>query len=472
MQPDLKTPAARRFGRVVLLLALAAPGVALAAEPGTPLNEDPVLLGLVSQALEKRPEVSQAREVIEAERERVPQANAFPDPSLTFGIQNDSFTKIQIGQMETSWITLMATQTVPWYGKRGLRSEVASLAVDQSKADLQRVLLAVRAEVERGYVDLLLTRDQLRLLLKLEALWQLSEGLARTRYEAGEGAQSDLLRAQLERSRLSQRRWVLEAEERRRVEVLNRLRGYPLGEAIATTRSLADIADPSIEGRETDDFETRSPELQKAGLVIAQSEKRVALARKDFFPDPSLSAGVMPRGKLEPMWQLSVSFSIPIWAASRQAHAVSENELRKRGAADGAEAVRGLLRQRMRERSLMLDALVQSNRLYRAGLLVQSESTVTSTLAQYQVGKVTFASVLEALAGYLNDLNGFLESAATTQRLATAQRELSLDPVGGVLAPGMGTGVPGASAMGAAPSGSSGPASQPGEQAGMSSPGM
>ena len=436
------------FAGLVGLSVLVAPQ-GLAAEPeGPALIDDPTLGALVLEALDHRPEVSQARALIAAEGERVPQAGAFPDPSLTFGIQNDSFTKIQIGQMETSWVTLMVTQNVPWYGKRGLRTDVASLAVRQSEADLERVRLSLRAEVERAYIDLLLVRDQLVLLSKLEALWLFSEGLARTRYEAGEGAQSDLLRAQLERTRLSQRRWALAAEQRRRIAVLNRLRSQPLGEAILTNRSLADIPDPPPDVA-VEEAEKRSPELQKARLSLEQAGKRLQLAGKDYFPDPAFSAGVMPRGKLEPMWQVGVSFGIPVWAASKQSRAVSENELRKRAAGDGAEVLRQLLHLRLRERSVVLEALVQTNRLYRSGLLVLSESTVTSTLAQYQVGRVPFASVLEALAGYLTDVNGFLESAAATQRLATAQRELSLDPLSSLPAGGMGSSVPAAGGMGA-----------------------
>ena len=459
----------------VALWAVLAPMAASAAKPDGPtLSDDQRLSTLIAEALENRPEVSQAHALIAAESERVPQVGALPDPLLTFGIQNDSFTKIQIGQMETSWVTLMVTQTLPWYGKRGLRTEVASLAVLQAEADLERVRLSVRAEVERAYIDLLLVRDQLLLLGKLEALWLLSEGLARTRYEAGEGAQSDLLRAQLERTRLSQRRWTLGAEQQRRVAVLNRLRSRPPDESIATTRSLADIPDPSLQDAtvEAGESETRSPELQKARLAFEQAGKRVDLAGKDFVPDPSFSAGVMPRGKLEPMWQVGVSFAIPVWAAFKQSRAVAENELRKRAAEDGTKVVSQLLRQRVRERSIVLEALVQTNQLYRSGLLVLSESTVTSTLAQYQVGRVTFASVLEVLAGYLSDVNGFLESVAATQRLATSQRELSLDPVSALSPGGMGTSVPGAGGMGAASSGSGGSATQRAEPGGTSAPGM
>ncbi len=451
---------ARYWADAILLLALAVARPAAAAEPtGLPFDADPVLRMLTAEALEKRPEVSKARALIDAESQSVPQASAWPDPSLTFGIQNDSFTQIQIGQMGTSFVAVMASQRVPFIGKLGLRNEVATLSVRAAEADLQRVRLSVRAEVERAYVDLLLVRDQLGLLGKLDALWQLSEGLARTRYEAGEGAQSDLLRAQLERNRLSQRRWALTAEELRRVAVLNRLRGRALGDRLPTTRSLADVPDPVALQVDVD---AQSPELEKARRAVEQSHKRVDLARKDFFPDPTLNAGVMARGKLDPMWLLSVSFAIPVWAAVKQARAVSERELRLQAAADETEALRQLLNQRMRERAVVLEALLKTNQLYRDGLLVLSESTVTSTLAQYQVGKVTFASVLEVLVGYLADLNGFLESVAATQRIATAQRELSLEPVSGL----PGGGMPAVGAMGGAS------AVQPGEAGNASPAGM
>jgi len=113
----------------------------------------------------------------------------------------------------------------------------------------------------------------------------------------------------------------------------------------------------------------------------------------------------------------------PDLGSRKQARAVAENRIRGRAAKSGAEATRQLLRQRVTERLVLLEALVESNRLYRSGLLVLSEATVSSTIAQYQVGKVTFASVLEALNGYVADINAFYESIATTQRVAIAQRE-------------------------------------------------
>ena len=47
----------------------------------------------------------------------------------------------------------------------------------------------------------------------------------------------------------------------------------------------------------------------------------------------------------------------------------------------------------------LLTALLETNRLYRSGVLIQSDATVSSAMAQYKVGKVPFAAVLEAYEG-------------------------------------------------------------------------
>ena len=442
-----------------LLLVFAAPGIA-AVEPssipaGPALLDDPVLHTLVNEAMENRPELAQVRAQIRAEQERMPQSNTLPDPTLALGIQNDGFSGIQIGKMETSYDSIMASQTFPWAGKRGRRGEVVGFGKREAEADLQRALLSVAADVDRAYVDLLLARDQIRLFAKLESLWAQSEGIARVRYESGEAAQSDLLRAQLQRNRLRQQRWALEAEEHRRIAVLNRLRGHPLAEPISTTRTLADLPDPALPDPDqaVNVALAGSPELKKAMLAGEQADRRVALASRERWPDVTVNAGIMPRGGNFPMmWQAGVAINLPIWSAQKQSRVMAENRARGESARDGAEAIRQLLRQRVHERLAILGALLEANRLYRSGLLIQSDATVSSTLAQYRVGRVSFASVLEALAGYLSDLNGFLDSVATTQKIVIAEQEISLEAPGSSAAGMDGPAMPGAGANSAAAS--------------------
>ena len=420
--------------------------------PTREFGQDSVLAGLIRDAFEHRPELAQARSTAKADLELVPQVSALPDPVLSGGLQNDGFNGLQVGKMETSWWSITAAQTVPWFGKRGLRGRVQTLTARQSDADVTRTQLGVQAEVERSYLDLLLVRDQLSILGRLEALWVQAEGLARTRYESGEGAQADILRAQLERSRLQQQRAALMAEERRRRAALNQAVGTPLDRPIETQLSLADLRDPALpdSAQAEADLEVRSPELRKAKLAVDQAAALKSLAHRDYYPDVTIVGGVMPRGgEFETMWQAGVSIPLPLWAGSKQSRAVREYGLRDDAARSGAEAVRRALRERLEERRSMLLALRETNRLFRSGLLVQSEAAVQSAMSQYQVGRVPFASVLEALNGYWSDVAGYYESVVAIQRIDIAQRELSLDPVAGPSLGGLGgAAMPGTSGMG------------------------
>lgn len=435
---------------LLLALASSAPFAASAQVPDQG-EEDPVLATLVRETLEKNPEYARARAELAAERERIPQAGALGDPTLTLGIQNDGFKGIEIGKAETSFWQVGVTQPIPWPGKRGLREEVARSTASATEAGLERIRLTTTAQVERAYVDLLLVRGQLELVGRLEALWKDAEGVARARYEVGAAPQSDLIRAQLEQTRLVQQRLALEQTEYARVQALNRLRVHPLDEPIATPRPISQVGappQPSIEEAFTD-AETRSPDLAQARRAVATAEKRVDLARRERYPDFTVSAAVMPRGGFDPMWSASVGISLPIFAGRKQFRAVAESERRRDSETQGEETIRQVLRLRTRERLTALAQLVKTIQLYRQGLLIQSDTAVRSTVAQYRVGRVTFASVIEVMRGLIGDEGGYLDTLAQAQRVAIAQRELSLDPTPDISAGGGGGGMSGGSASAA-----------------------
>jgi outer membrane protein TolC len=357
----------------------------------------------------------------------------------------------------------MLTQPVPWPGKLSARAAAARSQAGVATGEVARLRLSTTAEVERAYVDLLVVRGQITLLARLEVLWTEAEVMARTRYEVGQGAQSDLLRAQLERTRLLQRRAALEGEERTRVQALNRLRVRPLDEPIPTPRPLSAFSDPVLRTADEAiaDAERRSPDLAVAGLAVVAAERRVDSAKQDWFPDFAVTAGVMPRGQIEPMWTVQLGVTLPIWGATKQSKGVEESQSRREADLRGEEAVRQLVKLRAAERRTLLAAALRTLDIYRGGILVQSDATVRSTLAQYQVGKVTFPSVLEVLRGVVVDEGGYLDALAAAQKLAIADREVSLAPPDGLGGGGSGGPMPGAASVSTAGRSGAGGSPQP-----------
>ncbi len=411
----------------------------------------PSLQQLIDVALAHNPDLARAGEAVKAERERIPQARALPDPTLSLGLQNDGFKKLQIGMMESSYYQVMLTQPLPWPGKRNLREDIAKFGLESTQKAATRSRLGIVAEVKRAYYGLLLTRAQLELLDQQVLLWQKAREITQVRYEVGQGGQADLLRAQLEQSRLQQTRWALVSDEQTLVEVLNRLRGLPPGTPLATAEKISELQPELVPASHwMERAEVESPELQTALIGVKQADRSVDLARRERYPDLAVSAGIMPRGSFEPMWSVGVSISLPVWSRNKQQRSISEQESRRRAQSFAAEHIRNLLRQRIQEREIQQRAALETLRLYREGLLVQSEASFKASLAQYEAGRAPFLSVIEALNGHVADQGGYLQALAQVQALQIAQEEFNLEGTPGISSQSLRSG---AMAMGGSPSG-------------------
>jgi outer membrane protein TolC len=150
------------------------------------------------------------------------------------------------------------------------------------------------------------------------------------------------------------------------------------------------------------------------------------------------------------MWLATVGVPIPLFAGSKQSRAVAEADARVVVNQKNTESLEQVLRLRTAQRLSAFAAAVDTIRLYRGGLLVQSEATADSTLRQYEVGRVTFASVLEANAVLVSDQEGYLQALAQAQELAIGAAEVNL-----VSVPRVGSGS-GASMPSPSPSGAAG----------------
>lgn len=448
----------RTLLRLVPALVLAAPATAQAPVPQSSPS-DPVLELLLQETLQDHPDLQKAESAIRIDQERVPQAGVLPDPSLSLGLQNDGFKRLEVGRMETSFYSVAFTQPLPWPGKRGLRKEVAAIGVELSEATRARVRLGLEADVRRGYAALLLIRGQKALQARQSLFLEQAERLIRARYEVGQGSQGELLRAQLERTRLQQATWALEAEEQTALGVLNRLRQHHPEDPIETTAALADLPEPELLSLEA--VKARSPELASAWATVKQTEKLVELARLDRRPDFAVTAGLMPRGGLDPMWQVGVSISLPIYGQSKQQRALAEHEHHRLGQKAEVDSVHTLLWQRTRERTVQIELLRRTRDLYREGLLVQSEAAFKAALAQVEAGRGSFLAALEALNGWVGDQGAFLLTLAQLQAQHIALREAALGPTAPVAGGSLAS--PSLAAGAAAPAASKAAAKAPGK---------
>jgi outer membrane protein TolC len=422
------------------------------ASTEAPHSADPVLDALIGEALRSNPDLLALQEAVLAAGARPDQARSLRDPMLSVVYTNDGWSP-SLGTENMTTLAVMGSQELPWPGKRRLRGDVAALEAALAEQQLERARLGVVAAVRRAYSGLVLSRERLELVREQEQLWRQIEGVTRARYAVGQGAQPDVLRVQIEVTRVEQLRTEQEAESRIRAAELNRLTGHPATSPVDTSARL--VLHPVAEDpeRALERLAGISPELRSASVVQQRASALVALASKEFKPDFSVQAGYMNRGGLDPMWQAGVGVALPVYR-KRLSSGQAEAEAQVRAGARLAEAVRLQLRYRTEERLAQLEATQKIAGLYGQGIIPQDRMSVDAAVANYQTGKVPFIAVLEALTTLYNDRATHLTLLANHARIRASLEEASLESTSSLAAEGAsGMAAAGASGLGTATAG-------------------
>jgi outer membrane protein TolC len=400
---------------------VAAPAAAQEAAPPEPAPE-----GLVAEAVAQNPDVRALQEALVAARTRPAQADALPDPMVSLLYVNDGWSPT-LGERAMTTLGVMGSQTLPWPGKRNLRQRVAAQDAAFPAERLERQRLAVAAGVRRAFWSLVFDDESLGVLREQEEVWKEAEGVARARYAVGQGAQQDVLRAQVEITRFEQLRAEQEAEIEVRLAGLSRLVGRDVPRDVVRGARLALRPEPRDLATLQSEAETALPELRAGAAGVERERLAIDLARREFKPDFTVQAGYMSRGGLDPMWQAGVGVTLPLYRGRRHA-AVAEAEASRRTAALQVEAVRAQIRFRTREREAQLRAAERMATIYADGLIPQARLSYDASIASYQAGKVPFLAVLEALSTLYRDRIDHLRLLAAHERIKASIAEASLDP--------------------------------------------
>jgi outer membrane protein TolC len=178
---------------------------------------------------------------------------------------------------------------------------LASRAADQVEQQTERVKRGVAAAVKRAYFGLLLSRSLLDLIRDQEENWKQIEGVTRARYAVGQGAQQDVLRVQVEVTRIQQFLAEQEAETEIRLAEINRLVARAPDAPLETS---AQLALRPVLGSIQQFLEWTaavSPEVSAARLEAERGSLAINLAKREFKPDFGAQsahvAGPPPNGR-------------------------------------------------------------------------------------------------------------------------------------------------------------------------------
>ena len=398
-------------------------------------GEDPLLASLIDEALTKNPDVVAAQEAASAATFRPAQARSLSNPMASTVYTNDGWSP-SLGSQSQTTLAFMLSQDLPFPGKRRLRGDIQSSEAGQVQQQVERVKLSVTAAVKRAYYDLILARGLLDLIREQEEIWKQIEGVARARYAVGQASQQDILRAQIEVTRIGQLREEQSAELEIRVAELNRLLDRPPTRPLETQAGLTLHPVEGTQEEILDRLSGISPEVKSAALGVETGNLDVALARKEFRPDFVVQGAYMNRDGLDPMWQAGVGLSLPLYRKKLSSR-LAEAGARLRASERLVDSARLQLRFRTQERLAQLKATERIAGLYSGGIVPQDRLSFDSAVANYQTGKVPFIAVLEALTTLYNDRATHLGLLANHKKITASLEEASLEETSAMASAGV-----------------------------------
>ena len=212
--------------RKIFVLALFATVIASSPAPAqepSPPAAVVKLSDLVAEAERNHPAIKGAARIVEARRAHIPQARAWPDPQLSISYMGDPAPFKTQANDPSSFRQFGVMQVIPYPGKRDLRGKIAEKEVDAESWNVEAARRRVRAEVKLAYYELWSVDRALEITQKNKDLLEKLARIAEERYKVGKGLQQDVLRAQVEVTRILQRLTVLRQRRRTLEAQLNSL---------------------------------------------------------------------------------------------------------------------------------------------------------------------------------------------------------------------------------------------------------
>lgn len=358
---------------------------------------------LVAEALAHNPEIGASNEKWQMLVAKARGAGALDDPMLMLKIQNAMINDpLAFDKDPMTAKVIGISQMLPFAGKRALLRAGAEQEAKSLEWELAERKVELRRMVLDAWAQLALVENSLRLVRENIALLDSLNQLAETGYSTGMVRQNEVLRTQIERSRMEEMRIGLEQRKKSLTALFAALLHRPIDTPPPVAKGEIDPVNMTAAELETLAFASR-PELFAHGARLEQARTSEALAKREYYPDITLSFEYMQRKAFsgdpasmgDDMYSAGITFNLPVQLKKRRAM-VAEAQAQGRMAEAEIEQLRHEIRRGISDAQARLAASAAMAELYDNGIIPQAQFATESLLSSYRVGKGDLMPVLDS----------------------------------------------------------------------------
>ncbi len=379
----------------------------LFAGPDPVLADDPphaaALDKLVDEAVGNNPGLKMLEEKIKAYGERVPQTEALDNPRLGFAVLNLPVDTFRFDQEPMTQKQISLWQKLPFPGKLELKGDIARKELEVVREEYDERKNTVIMQVEVAYRELLFVHKSIMITEENRDLLRTFVKAAETKYAVGMGIQQDVLKAQVELSKINE---LLISLEQRRQSITARLNtllnrsadaafspdeGIPSEEKTAFAYSFEELQTIALENR---------PSLLGLQRLVERNRLAERFAEKSFYPDFDVGISYGQRDKdvtgtdRPDFISGFITVSIPLWYKAKESRKVAEERANIRNATEQYNAAKNDVFFQIKNILTELERINRELELLKTGLIPQSRTSLESAMAGYQVNKVDFITLV------------------------------------------------------------------------------
>lgn len=358
---------------------------------------------LVREAEQKNPEIAAAERGYEAATHIAPQAAALPDTQFTVqqfavgsprpfaGYTNSDFAYIGFG----------ASQEIPFPGKRSLRGQVANREADARRIQIESVRRGIVAKLKTSYFRLAYLQQTLSVLEQSNKLLQDVQQIAESRYRVGQGNQQEVLKAQLQHTKILQEITMHHREVGQQQALLKQLLNRAQDSPDLQTKP---PAAREIHYKASDLLnlaKQQNPDIQAQQQMVKKADSQIELAHKEFRPD--FNVGYMYQNndrKFRDYYMATLGINLPNRGRRRAELAEAEANREQANEQLNAELQHRLAE--VQDQYVIAQTSAEQLKIYNEGLIPQSEATFRSAMAAYQANRQDFETLLSSFQDVLN----------------------------------------------------------------------
>jgi outer membrane protein, heavy metal efflux system len=402
------------------------------------------LNALVDEALKNNPQIQAAEQRFQAAKARVTLTRSLADPKLEYGYDKITADMAAVTEGKTAPMrTFSASQDIPFPTKLFLRREAAQKEADALEQDYRETRRQVVKEVKDAYVRLFLNTKKIVVANEnLELLNQML-AVATKKFTVNQTGQQDVLKAQVEYSKRSNERLLLEQEKTIAQALLNALLNREQDSPVVPQARLpARQGLPSVEidapvsqpGRSFDEADiirltkANRPELKSRREMLAKSGVDVNLAKQEYLPDLSVKYTREQRDGGMGEWAGMVGVTFPLWFGGKQEAMVKEARANLDAAKAEYRSTENTVVFEARSAFAKYEAARKLVNIYETGVLPQAKAALETARLGYQADKISFLDLLEAQRSLRDFQIEYFESLANLETAkADLERSVGID---------------------------------------------